>query len=246
MLQNLIQGPLNINEENLRVKDVLVNGVWDFSCISFDVSPQLVHSIKAIPVRSASFNIDSIIWASSSCGEFDPRNAYNLVATISVPPIQFDGAWIWKLDIIPKIKFFLWKCWLQCLPTSSNLVHSGPLILNVWRVKTEKNPLFMSLETASLLGISGLLVVSLALSWISMILILRLGYISSVISILRTTVVHMLGRPISFVVFGLFGFKGITCSSSILAPIWIWGSPQQGSGIQASHLPQNSPQAIQY
>lgn len=123
MLQNLIQGPLNINEENLRVKDVLVNGVWDFSCISFDVSPQLVHSIKAIPVRSASFNIDSIIWASSSCGEFDPRNAYNLVATISVPPIQFDGAWIWKLDIIPKIKFFLWKCWLQCLPTSSNLVH---------------------------------------------------------------------------------------------------------------------------
>lgn len=35
----------------------------------------------------------------------------------------FDGGWTSDLNIIHKIKFFLWKCWLNCPPVSCTLAH---------------------------------------------------------------------------------------------------------------------------
>ena len=65
-------------------------------CISFDISPELIQAIKAIPLRIASSKEDIIFWASSPCGEFDSKNAYNIAKNLGSHPNQFNGSRIWE------------------------------------------------------------------------------------------------------------------------------------------------------
>ncbi|KAK7820123.1 hypothetical protein CFP56_039216 [Quercus suber] len=38
---------------------------------------------------------------------------------------SFPGKWIWTLDMLPKIQYFLWKCFLHSIPTKDILESRG-------------------------------------------------------------------------------------------------------------------------
>ena len=48
-------------------------------------------------------------WAANSHGNFDLKSVYKL-ATIGNVNDEFRGHWIWKIKILPRIQFFIWKC----------------------------------------------------------------------------------------------------------------------------------------
>ena len=62
-------------------------------------------------------------WISSLNGKFDSRKAYLLAIDENLETPYFHGKWIWKLQTLPKIKIFLWKCLHKSLPVKAILTH---------------------------------------------------------------------------------------------------------------------------
>ena len=80
-------------------------------------------SIKALPIRRDSTGENTLVWSSASNGEFDSQNAYLLALNSGEVASNFLGHWIWKLNILPKIQFLLWKCAHFSLPVKVVLLH---------------------------------------------------------------------------------------------------------------------------
>jgi len=63
---------------------------------------------------------DSFCWGLSSLGEFTTKSAtwlaYNLRQS------NWDRKWIWKIDTMPKIQFFLWQMFHHALPVTGILI----------------------------------------------------------------------------------------------------------------------------
>ena len=55
----------------------------------------------------------------------DSRNAYLLATDDDPIEADFQGKWIWKLNVMPKIQVFLWKCILESIPVKDVLSHRG-------------------------------------------------------------------------------------------------------------------------
>lgn len=124
-LCELIQGPLNIGEEQLLVRDIVSNGSWNLHECSFFFHTNLVKKIRAIPIPMFSNISDSLSWVSSSSGRFDTRNAYTLACDNPIMQNPFGGTWIWKVDTLPKIQMFIWKCFLNSIPVKDVLPRTG-------------------------------------------------------------------------------------------------------------------------
>ena len=123
--RQLIQGPLTLAEENLMVKNTMVNGQWNCSQISFVIPNSWLLTLKAIPLRKASVCKDILCWDGKAKGLFDSKHAYNLAFGEVGPTFSFDGRWIWKLKCYPKMHLFLWKCIHNSLSIKNILHHRG-------------------------------------------------------------------------------------------------------------------------
>lgn len=122
-LISLIQGPLTLVEESLLVKDAIRNGQWDIPYFSFEIPTHLLLTFKAIPIRKASTSSDKLSWDGNAKGNFDSNHAYKLAFEEESPHPSFEGKWLWKLNTLPKIQIFLWKCLHNSLPVSAILHH---------------------------------------------------------------------------------------------------------------------------
>ena len=65
--------------------------------------------ISAIPISTLGGGSDKLTWAGSPKGVFDVKSAYG-IAMESSNTSTFSASWIWKADLLPKIKMFLWLC----------------------------------------------------------------------------------------------------------------------------------------
>ncbi|GAB2224978.1 hypothetical protein Droror1_Dr00005759 [Drosera rotundifolia] len=99
---------------------------WDQHVINASFSPEVAQAIFQVPIGWASSN-DWWTWLYEKKGEFTVSSAY-----IVAFKFRFQGdegvnnspsSWrqLWKLDISPKIKMFLWRVFNDCLPTLSYL-----------------------------------------------------------------------------------------------------------------------------
>ncbi|KAL0313470.1 UNVERIFIED_CONTAM: hypothetical protein Sradi_5746300 [Sesamum radiatum] len=72
---------------------------------------------------------DDIIWHYGKQGKFSVSSAYSLACQIVTEATPFGNqrswSFIWKLDLAPKIKLFLWKAYFRALPTLANLNKRG-------------------------------------------------------------------------------------------------------------------------
>lgn len=82
--------------------------------------------IQATFFALASKGGDRLVWAASSHGNFDLKSAYKLSKT-KKDHQEFLGGWIWKVNIIPKIQYFIWKCFHNSIGVKECLVKKGVL-----------------------------------------------------------------------------------------------------------------------
>ena len=75
-LRNMIIEPLNRGEDQLQVKDMILNGMWNLQRISFDLPSVVGRTIGAIPIPISPYTLDCISWAYSPSGNFDGKSAY--------------------------------------------------------------------------------------------------------------------------------------------------------------------------
>ena len=85
----------------------------------------MLKAIKATPIRRTAWRDDQRCWVSSANGAFETKSAYLLAINEDLSIQDFNGKWIWKLCTLPKIKFFLWKCYHHSLPVNAILAHRG-------------------------------------------------------------------------------------------------------------------------
>ena len=97
---------------------------WRWERLSFELSQEVKDQIKAIPLSQVGRREDLVLWKHSKDGKFFAKSAY--LANISQDPaLTFLGAWIWKLDVLPKIANFLWLCIHKSVPVKDVLASRG-------------------------------------------------------------------------------------------------------------------------
>ena len=107
------------------IKEVTTNNGWDLTNLSFVFPNHILKAVRATPLRRYAVREDYRSWISSLNGEFDSRNVYLLAIDENLEASNFRGKWIWKLQTLPKIKMFLWKCLHMSLPMKAILTHRG-------------------------------------------------------------------------------------------------------------------------
>nr|POE61120.1 putative ribonuclease h protein [Quercus suber] len=124
-IRSLIEGPLNLGESEVCIQEVTTEIGWDLTNLSFVFPNCILNAVRAIPLRRFAEREDHRSWISSLNGEFDPKNAYLLAIDDNLETSDFHGKWIWKLQSLPKIKIFLWKCLHMSLPVKAILAYRG-------------------------------------------------------------------------------------------------------------------------
>ncbi|OMO64495.1 reverse transcriptase [Corchorus capsularis] len=121
-LRTIIKGPLNKGEDFLLVANFFANN----SVISFVLPSFVWQAIRAILRQLENNGQDTPCWQLSKNGQYTIGSAYNLIRNLpredQYPP---NWRWIWKLNIVPKLKFFIWECPHAILPTRAWLSHRG-------------------------------------------------------------------------------------------------------------------------
>ena len=89
-LRSLIKGPLARGEENLLVKDTILDRGWDLSYLSFDLPLDIKNAILSTPFHRFLDREDQRSWNSNLNGNFNPKNAY-LLAVGEKGTLDFKG-----------------------------------------------------------------------------------------------------------------------------------------------------------
>ena len=126
-LRDLIAGPLTQHESDLLLFDLLLGQGqgWRWEILSFELPQEVKDKIRAIRQNQIGRREDSILWKLSKDGDFSSRSDYALANTFHNPSIPFQGVWIWKLDILPKIINFLWLCMHRSVLVKNTLFSRG-------------------------------------------------------------------------------------------------------------------------
>ena len=83
------------------------------------------NKVKTVPNQLFGNRTNSIMWKYSKYGDFSTNLAYQLANEDSATKNQFQGQWLWKLDVLPKILSFLWLCVHGSIPVKSVLAARG-------------------------------------------------------------------------------------------------------------------------
>ena len=120
-----MQGPFTRGEEDIKVKDLVSDLGWDWGKIYITLPSQIVMEIRAMPHSCIASTEDRLIWAATSNGQFNLSNAYLLTIQKLKPHHSFNGIWVWKLNVLPRVQFFIWMCLHNSIATRECLAARG-------------------------------------------------------------------------------------------------------------------------
>lgn len=127
-IRSCVQGPLPQASTSLKVKDVVTLETWNWSTIPFVLPPEIRDEIQAVPIPLISRSKDNLARKYSPKGSFDMKSAY-LLATNLMEAESFSGTWIWKLQTLPRIQIFIWRCMRNSIVVKESLASRGiPLV----------------------------------------------------------------------------------------------------------------------
>ncbi|KAL0011764.1 hypothetical protein SO802_006872 [Lithocarpus litseifolius] len=81
------------------------------------------EEIKVMPYSHFANAEDRIIWNATANGNFNLNYAY-ILANGEAPQF-FNGKWIWKLKVLPRIQSFIWMCIHNSIATRERLASRG-------------------------------------------------------------------------------------------------------------------------
>ena len=116
---------------NLRVGDLIDDRAWEWkrTMIEGIFAPRTCEKILAIPLSRESTQ-DTLIWKENTKHEFSVKSAHHVALWLNkqeVPEHSQAGEdgklWrtVWKLNVPPKVRTFLWRACANILPTCDNL-----------------------------------------------------------------------------------------------------------------------------
>ena len=82
---------------------------WDWEKLTFELPDEVKGLICAIPISTLGGGLDKLAWSGSPNGSFDVKSAYGIAMKSSNATV-FSVSWIWKIDLLPKVRLFLWLC----------------------------------------------------------------------------------------------------------------------------------------
>lgn len=114
--------------------DTLSSG-WSSGKLNIVFPSWLVRNIQCIPISHFGA-VDTLIWPLTKQGTFSVKSCYNAFVgnlgdgsggLASSSLLRSSKFWkkMWKLDIAPKLKFFVWKIFRSGLPYSAALFSRG-------------------------------------------------------------------------------------------------------------------------
>lgn len=120
----LIQGPFLEHEDSKYISDYRSNNSWNLSRLPFNLPDQITKQIMATHFPIYTNTYDRIKWGLANTGRFTVQS-YNNMAMENMDTTHQLGYFscIWKLNIRPKLKQFLWLLTLNRLPSASCLHH---------------------------------------------------------------------------------------------------------------------------
>ncbi|KAK9997320.1 hypothetical protein SO802_022006 [Lithocarpus litseifolius] len=114
-LRSIIHDPLTREEEEIKVKDLASIDGWNWGKLSLILPPKICLEIQVMPRSHFANEEDRIIWNATANGNFNLSSAY-ILANGEAPQF-FDGKWIWKLKVLPRIQSFIWMCFHNSIAT---------------------------------------------------------------------------------------------------------------------------------
>ncbi|CAN1153486.1 Putative ribonuclease H protein At1g65750, partial [Linum perenne] len=116
-------------EYNCRVSECINHErrCWKLDKLRSIIPESTVVEIIKIPIASPGWE-DGWIWHDDKRGKFSIKSCYSLLKNGRNSPNherqntnEDEWKWLWHLTIPPKVKFFLWTCCTNTLPTLKNL-----------------------------------------------------------------------------------------------------------------------------
>ena len=97
---------------------------WNWFKLAFELPIEIKVDIQAVPIPIVARSNDNLAWKFSTKGEFDLKSAY-LLASKLMEAESFPGSWIWKLQTLPRIQMFIWKCMHNSIRVKNCLANRG-------------------------------------------------------------------------------------------------------------------------
>ena len=124
-VRELIAGPLRDEELHLTIAEMFQGDQWNWNRISFNLPREIKEQICATPMQLWGEKEDTMMWKFTRDGEFSTASAYAQLKPESTENQIFEGHWIWKLDIWPKVMSFLWLCFHDSVPVKQVIAKRG-------------------------------------------------------------------------------------------------------------------------
>ena len=122
---------LNLDRSSVQEADIKVSAFitpdrqWDLSKLRHYVPHGVLQQIQGIPLPYTDVE-DSFCWGHTGSGIFSTKSAtWRAHENIDRNQPDWQFKWIWKLDILPKIKIFLWQLCHKALPSRGTLLRRG-------------------------------------------------------------------------------------------------------------------------
>ncbi|XP_048490028.1 uncharacterized protein LOC125491990 [Beta vulgaris subsp. vulgaris] len=123
-LQPLVRHNQHLEDHPTVVADLIderknwrVNKIWTY------FSPEKARSILALHIPKDDTE-DSMDWSHTKSGNYSVKSGYWFLKSVQNNPDSNPTFWrmLWKSNIFPKWKHFIWKIMVKALPTTDNLI----------------------------------------------------------------------------------------------------------------------------
>lgn len=125
--------PINLprpdsNSNYKMVNDLMCESRWNIDTLKNLFEWDIVAKILSITPKTNSK--DNMRWIDNNRGEFTSKSLYNLLDKKEIQPTEHLANKIWRLNVIPRIQFFIWKMKNRMLPFNAHLdrysIHVNP------------------------------------------------------------------------------------------------------------------------
>lgn len=107
------------------MKDVNSGDEWNWSKVSMEILDRIVQKIKVTPFSFVAKGEDRLAWKALSHGDFELKSEYQIATNGDVNCTPFPGQWVWKVNTLPKIQSFVWRCYHNGIGTRMCLARRG-------------------------------------------------------------------------------------------------------------------------
>lgn len=110
---------VHISDSHLKVKDILVDGVWILRDLYTLIPEDIKHNLNNLVIEREEGVVDCLIWGPSISGAYDAKSGYMWLLSQQRGLADDSGnwRWIWKLPTYEKCKFLVWLVCQDSLPT---------------------------------------------------------------------------------------------------------------------------------